>query len=465
MEPFAGARAPPPVSFLNQALPPPRSVYEAAVHPILEALLQMEDDSLFQVVTRLMDPTHVISASMGLDYDECEIFQMNPMGADQVHVDPRRAYIHSVEYDFRFTYYNGFYANEANPSKMYNQRAFEHPPDNKIGLRIALIEIDHAFDYTINAAGEYEVLAPPSLEDLLVRPNRTIDGNEQPWTSGPTSISSYRSPWRKSRDLANWSAVSNDSDPTTVATGAYEVTGLVFAQGTAAPSASGLFQRVDTRPSPYVYRVLWETWEERAPQRVPSRWPAFKMGGENFGPADGTAGVGDYAGTQVGSANVNGFVNYQGDDPGEEPGGYGNYNTRGSLVEERYRIHARGTIPLKRSYWWTGPTAVDPDAAFVNTRSLYWVFIPKGSCCRVANAQDQSDPADWSVFNYPTPEAQSVLVRQIGSIEDIKDQNRFGLVRQADAYVSRFETQQAQMGERRYDLGQQGDHYQRGDRG
>lgn len=463
MEPFAGARAPRPLQYLDEALPPPRTVYEAAIHPILESLLQTSDDTLQQVVSRLMPADHVISASMKPTAAGQEIWPMVPMGADFTHTHPRRAYIHAVEYDFRFTYAAGFYANVGNVNNLYNQRALEHPPDNKIGLRIALVEVDHAFDFTIGTDGELTTLGPLNLEDLLVRPNRRIDGHEQPWTSGPTSVAAYYSPWRKSRDLADVGPVSTFNDPAAAVFGTYYPQGLVGVQGDPDPASDGLFQRVDTRPSPYTYRVLWETWEERAPQRVPSRWPAMKIGGEQVpGGNEPQPGEGGYFGVDAPS-NVNGFITYQGGNPGYEPG-FGNYFTRGSLTEERWRMHIRGSIPLRRSYWWTSATA-GLGLAFTNTRGLYWIFIPKGSCCIGSDEQDPTDPSHWSGYMYPTPQSQSVMVRQLGSIEDVENQDRFGLVKKSDAYISRAETQQAQMGERRYDIGQQRDHYQRGDRG
>lgn len=417
--PFQGAREPPPVAYLDDYLPEPRSAFDRAAEPILRSVLQMADVAPYRAIQHPILQGTVVSASMSNTGASQEIYPLRILDIDPStasYASPARAYIEDVDLDFRI----GF-ATNAPDAVPAGQQQFYHPLDYKMGLRVAILEFDTSMDsvYRANPAAHASLIYPPTLRDLLVEPNGYFgNGGESIHINGPTDATQYYSPWRRSLDQAereNHGSWTNTPRP---AVGTATVESLANMRGNYA-AGRAVETNVQLRaeiPSPYVFRVLFDKQYE------------FNV---------------QYADAQTAGAIVPAAVD-------------GDQASYAIAAEPTWRIphyhgRIREKIVLKRTYPFRQAADTQFGTAYpnVNTcpRRLYLVLIPKGSC------KWTRDSAVSSVYQFFTPHITWDVLEMRGAFQPNVDQTDFLGITDNDAVVKESEVQKPQHGNPRYDMG------------
>lgn len=417
--PFQGAREPPPVAFLDDYLPEPRSAFDRAAEPILRSVLQMDDVVPYRAIQQPVPVSTVVSASMSSAGVSQEIYPLRILDVDPstaTYASPSRAYVEDVDLDLRFGW-----ALNAPDAVPVGQQQFYHPLDYKMGIRVAILEFDTSMDsvYRANPAAHATLSYPPTLRDLLVEPNGYMEPpGETLHLNGPTDSTQYYSPWRRSLDQAereNQATYANTPRP---ATGAATTEALSLMRGNYAATRA-VETNVQLRceaPSPYTYRVLFDKQYE------------FNV---------------QYADAQTAGAVVPAAVD-------------GDQASYAIASEPTWRIphyhgRVREKIVLKRTYLFRQAADTQFGTAFplvnICPRRLYLVLIPKGSC------KWTRDSAVSSVYQFYTPRVFKALVEMRGAFQLNTDSNDMMGITENDAVIKDSEVQQPQHGRPRYDMG------------
>lgn len=420
--PFFGAKQPPPVPFLDDYLPPARSAFDKAAEPILRAVLAMEDIPPVRAIQQPVAKDTVVSASMSYTGASSEIYPLRLLDVDPSvgsFTSPSKIYIHDLDLDLRVGW--AVDANDATPAgsaKLY------HPLDQKMGLRVALLEFDLSYgvNYRANPGAPGGLSWPPALRDLLVEPNGYIGppNQESLYIEGPTDATQYYSPWRRSIDQGERSQeasyTANDVLPTV---GNVTLTSMWAARGqpNAGPRAStGVQLRTET-PSNYCFRVLYDRQHEFACQ---------------FGEVQTT-------GTVV---------------PDSVDGNQASYVFPSELQWRipTYHGRIREKIKLRRTYNFRQATDFQFGTAYplVNNcpRRLMLVLIPKGSC------RWSKDFNTTSFYFFYTPRIQRCIVEMTGATQSNLQQTDQTDVTKNDGWVEESEVQRPQRGRPKIDMGE-----------
>lgn len=451
LRPFQGARDPPPLAYLDQALPTPHSAFDRAAEPILRAVLAEGDvpPQKYVMTFNRWRARETISASMTDSHDKVEVQEILPGPYEQDTDEPGQVYIEDFMFDMHFSFGA---PTIAPPVSSFSQASIILPPDKKMGLRVLMIETDEVGGVVPEQVG-VEVRAAPTLRDLLVEPASrpaTYDRNglettdENLFISGPTSTSQYYSALRPSLDKippGELVDVGYDALPHPAPTSGWlekemrevDGTGDVFTNGDRVLDGDDIRFLHRSAPAPCCYRVLYDRKFECDPCWRMVGSPGFRL-------ANGTG-----------------------------PGAFGTMNDpyySGMFPE--YHMRCRDTIPMKRTYNW-GQTAID-DAngevftSYRNTRRIFMFLIPKSTSVATRNANGTGSILSVYPVMSPVFHWGELTVRLAARLQEEQLAQMFGYVDRTDRWLSGSEVQGCANGHRMIDTGKVSSKAQRRDR-